>query len=710
MATALPLLAGGSLATAPPAAAVQSLAYVGNLATDFQTAVSQGTTPSNPFGPWQFFGAPEATSNGAAVDQTNTLTYSPLTTYSSNNTGLSCGSDDVWSGGSPGGYAIYAPTTVAQNQCGSWHYPAGTVALAPANSSTDAGVTWTAPAAGVVTITGSIWDDDPGGGNGILWYLNHGSAELASGGFGNGGSQDLTTGAGTSTVAESGGGAALRSVSVNRGDTLSLLVDPNLDYSYDNTGVQLVISYDSYAAAVTADAPTTYYRFDDSTKSTDLTDSADQPTSGTYYAGTTLGQPGAVASGDAAVASRTAASGGGVASAPSVAPALTGPGARSFEVWEKSTSLGANSTSVCAGAPNDCQALATYGGQSSGQLFEPSFSQHQVMLWGYGDNAYQTTPVNLDDGNWHQIVMTYDGANAVTFYVDGQSIGTDANPGDMPYALSPTQSQLLIGDRPSWASNWSSPFVGSLDEMAFLPGQLSATDIAQQYHDGAPSPAEVTLEPASQTVSSGTSVSFTAAGAGNPPPTVQWQVEAAGASTFSPISGATSTTYTFTPTASDDGSQFEAVFTNNLGTATSSPATLTVLYAPVVTSQPSSQTVSSGSSVSFTSAAAGDPSPTVQWQVEPAGASTFTPIPNATSTTYTFTASAANDGSQYEAVFTNSQGSATSSPATLTVLYAPVVTTQPSSQTVSPGSSVTFTSAAAGDPSPTVQWQVEPAG
>ncbi|HET9689665.1 MAG TPA: immunoglobulin domain-containing protein, partial [Acidimicrobiales bacterium] len=207
----------------------------------------------------------------------------------------------------------------------------------------------------------------------------------------------------------------------------------------------------------------------------------------------------------------------------------------------------------------------------------------------------------------------------------------------------------------------------------------NAVTFTVQQPPPATSPPSVTSQPSSQTVSAGTPVSFTAAAAGAPSPTVQWQAEPAGSSTFTPITGATSATYTFTPTAANDGSQYEAVFTNSQGSATSSPAALTVLSAPVVTTQPSSQTVSAGSPVTFTAAAAGDPSPTVQWQVEPAGSSTFSPISGATSPTYTFTPAAANDGSQYQAVFTNSQGTATSNAAVLSVnapsQHPPAVTT-----------------------------------
>ena len=57
---------------------------------------------------------------------------------------------------------------------------------------------------------------------------------------------------------------------------------------------------------------------------------------------------------------------------------------------------------------------------------------------------------------------------------------------------------------------------------------------------------------------------------------MQWEVSSNGGTTFSAISGATSTTYSFTATAADNGNQYEAVFTNASGSATTTAATLTV--------------------------------------------------------------------------------------------------------------------------------------
>src|SRR5678815_2410375 len=110
--------------------------------------------------------------------------------------------------------------------------------------------------------------------------------------------------------------------------------------------------------------------------------------------------------------------------------------------------------------------------------------------------------------------------------------------------------------------------------------------------------------------------------------------------------------------------------------------------------------------VSFSAAASGSPSPTVQWQVSTDNGTTFNDIAGATSGTYSFSASAADNGREYRARFSNLCGANVASIAgTLTLNSAPVVTVNPSSQTVCPGT-VSFSAAASGSPGPTVQWQV----
>ncbi len=146
----------------------------------------------------------------------------------------------------------------------------------------------------------------------------------------------------------------------------------------------------------------------------------------------------------------------------------------------------------------------------------------------------------------------------------------------------------------------------------------------------------VTSSPSNQSVILGNPASFSASATGTPNPSVQWQIETPGTTTFSNISGATSTPYSFTPAPSDDGDQFQAVFTNPAGSATSNAASLQVLYAPIITTEPESTGFNPGDLVTFTAAAASDPGSTVVWQQSANGGTNWTNIAEATSPTYSF--------------------------------------------------------------------------
>ena len=116
--------------------------------------------------------------------------------------------------------------------------------------------------------------------------------------------------------------------------------------------------------------------------------------------------------------------------------------------------------------------------------------------------------------------------------------------------------------------------------------------------------------------------------------------------------------------------------------------------APQVTTQPNSKSVCAGSQVSFTSAASGIPSPTVQWQVNSDG-STWSDINGATSATLTLTATSGTNGNQYPAVWTNTTSSVNSNPATLSVTTINVTAT-PGTITCSGGTTSVTVSATGG--------------
>ncbi len=138
---------------------------------------------------------------------------------------------------------------------------------------------------------------------------------------------------------------------------------------------------------------------------------------------------------------------------------------------------------------------------------------------------------------------------------------------------------------------------------------------------------------------------------------------------------------------------------SNPGDATSYPgATAT---APVITTQPASQTVPAGANVTFTVVATGTAPLSYQWRFNSVN------ISGATSSVLTLNAVTTANAGSYSALVSNSAGSATSAAATLTVntVGAPTITTQPVSQTVTVGANVTFTVGATGTAPLSYQWR-----
>jgi hypothetical protein len=121
------------------------------------------------------------------------------------------------------------------------------------------------------------------------------------------------------------------------------------------------------------------------------------------------------------------------------------------------------------------------------------------------------------------------------------------------------------------------------------------------------------------------------------------------------------------------------------------------INAPVINTQPQSQTVDAGTQVTFTVVATGTPAPTYQWQFN------NTNISGQTGSSYTFIAET-NKAGPYRCVVSNTFGVLNSSAATLTVISAPKILLHPVSQAVNAGAGSTFTVAVRGRAPISYQW------
>ncbi len=178
----------------------------------------------------------------------------------------------------------------------------------------------------------------------------------------------------------------------------------------------------------------------------------------------------------------------------------------------------------------------------------------------------------------------------------------------------------------------------------------------------------VTTQPSSVTVATGKQVTLTAAANGDPAiEQIQWEEYSSSKGKYVAISGATSDTYQFTAPTTATVAKYKVVFTNSIGSTTSKVAVVTVDIPPKVATDPKNKTVSAGTTVKFTATATASPDATVQWQVKTPGSNSFENIKGATSTILAFKATAFDTGNEYQAVFTNPVGTATTTAATLTI-------------------------------------------
>ena len=210
-----------------------------------------------------------------------------------------------------------------------------------------------------------------------------------------------------------------------------------------------------------------------------------------------------------------------------------------------------------------------------------------------------------------------------------------------------------------------------------------------------------------ETAAAGSSFQLSASSLSLPNASYQWYKDGTA------LSGATSSTLLIPSLSASDTGDYAVLAANSAGTGLSNHVVLSVTAAPppsgesapTFVAQPANQTAPAGASVTFNVTVTGSPTPAITWY---RNGLTFT---GWTGASLSLNGISSNDAGSYWAVATNSAGSATSTTATLTIgssaptAIAPVFTLQPQGVTAAAKSTVTFTAAASGSPSPTYQWR-----
>jgi len=231
----------------------------------------------------------------------------------------------------------------------------------------------------------------------------------------------------------------------------------------------------------------------------------------------------------------------------------------------------------------------------------------------------------------------------------------------------------------------------------------------------------ITSNPSSLTIHPTQTALFSVSAQGLSPFTYQWYQIPSGGTTGVAIAGATSSSYTTPPVdLSYDGTQYYATVTDSCAGSplTSSIAALSVTagnVSPIIVTQPLGQSVTAGSTPTFTVVATGTATLTYQWYVIPAGHTAGTAISGATSASYTLPATATtagNDQDKYYVIVSNGFGQAVSEPATLAVGNGILlqITGQPVTQYVDVGASATYEVTAVSSLPLTYQWYMAAPG
>jgi len=173
-------------------------------------------------------------------------------------------------------------------------------------------------------------------------------------------------------------------------------------------------------------------------------------------------------------------------------------------------------------------------------------------------------------------------------------------------------------------------------------------------------PPSITTQPSNQIAAIGSNATFTVSLFGTAPFAYQWL------SNSTPIPDATNSTVIIQNVTPSSVGDYQAIITNAWGSITSSIATLSLPVSPMITNQPTDETVPIGGAASFVVGAGGSPPLAYQWYF-----STSTLLAAGTNAALSFSPVLASQAGQYQVIVTSPYGSATSSAATLAVLLQP---------------------------------------
>lgn len=215
----------------------------------------------------------------------------------------------------------------------------------------------------------------------------------------------------------------------------------------------------TYQSTVIADKPSVFYQLAE-TSGTVMADSSGAQEDGTYSSQVELGQPGALLTDQAAPsAAPVPGYNSGVGTSPAALPQFNDP--RSVSAWVNTTAAVSYNPLIVGWGT---------GGVDGG--FVVGIGQSEITVDGFFDKQVIPTDHPVEDGNWHFVVVTYNGS-VISAYLDGRLQGT-ATFGSL---LSTIGSSLSIGGE----GDAYQGFGGDMQDVAIYPDALTAAQVAAQY-------------------------------------------------------------------------------------------------------------------------------------------------------------------------------------------------------------------------------------
>jgi hypothetical protein len=270
----------------------------------------------------------------------------------------------------------------------------------------------------------------------------------------------------------------------------------------------------------------------------------------------------------------------------------------------------------------------------------------------FNDSGVPAAP----DGDWAFVALLISPSQAAIYTAATNNYLTFAGGTNMiGHSVQPWAGTVNIG----YNNIAGADVNGAVDEVAIFNRTLSVGEVYDQYAAAVGGvPPRIFMDPQSPgTIYAGDPLQLTVDAGGSAPLGYQWRTNGIA------IPGATTNPYTKAPAGTDDSGNYDCVVSNSYGSITSAVAAVTVsaATAPNILAGPAGHTLYPGASINLSVVAIGGG---LVYQWSKGG----TNISGATGSGYSVSPAATNNTGSYSVLITNSMGTATGGPVTITVL------------------------------------------